>query len=106
MSNIVYRISCLLGQVLRPVPIGTNLGLFRLLFALLSGRLLASRGALFPALSDLGLCPAAVRRAEAALCYGRFDVGDLLLAWQQQIAHVKAAITKSGFGSSNGGRAQ
>jgi hypothetical protein len=85
MSSIVYRISCLLEQVVRPVPVGTNLGLFSLLFALLSGRLLASRGAVFPALADLGLCPAAVRRAEAALSYGRVDAADLLRAWHQQV---------------------
>lgn len=85
MSSIVYRISCLLAQVLSPVPLGTNLGVFSLLFALLSGRLLESRGALFPALADMGLCPAAVRRAEASLCYGRFQVSDLLASWQQQI---------------------
>ena len=57
MSAIVYRISCLLEQILDSVPIGTNLGLFSLLFALLSGRLLASHGAVFPALADLGLDP-------------------------------------------------
>ncbi len=67
MPNIVYRINTLLTIVLRRVPLGTNLGLISLLWALLSGRLLHSRGALFPALADLGLTDEAVRRASAAL---------------------------------------
>src|SRR5438132_7284455 len=52
MSTIVYRISVLLGAILVDVPVGTNLGLFWLLWALLSGRFLLSRGAIFPALAD------------------------------------------------------
>jgi len=44
MSTIVYRISVLLGAILIDVPVGTNLGLFWLLWALLSGRFLLSRG--------------------------------------------------------------
>ena len=34
MSTIVYRISVLLGAILADVPVGTNLGLFWLLWAL------------------------------------------------------------------------
>ncbi len=85
MSKIVYRIACLLEQVLLCVPVGTNLGLWHLFWVLLSGRLLLSRGALFPALWELGLCPAAVRRAQAALCYGRWQGSSLLLAWQRRV---------------------
>jgi hypothetical protein len=85
MSEIVYRICALLGQVLQPVPVGTNLGLFALLWALLSGRFLLSRGAVFPALSDLGLTPEAVRRSGAALGYGRFVPGELWEAWHKQV---------------------
>jgi len=83
MSEIVYRIARLLQRVLVSVPVGTNLGLYGLLWTLLSGRLLLSRGALFPALSDFGLNPAEVRRAEAALAYGRFDTAQLLANWQE-----------------------
>ena len=55
MSTIVYRISVLLGAILADVPVGTNLGLFWLLWALISGRFLLSRGAVFPALADGGI---------------------------------------------------
>ena len=85
MSSILYRINSLLSRVVADVPIGTNLGLFSLLWTLLSGRLLDSRGAIIPALADFGLCPAAVRRAWAALTYGCWQTARLLAAWQQLV---------------------
>lgn len=85
MSPLVYRICALLCQVLQSVPVGTNLGLFHLLWALLSGRFLLSRGAVFPALDALGLPPDTVRRAAAALTYGRFDPARLLRDWQRLV---------------------
>lgn len=86
MPTIVYRIAFLLCRVLRSVPLGTDLGLFHVLFALMSGRLLESRGAVFPALNDLGLPNDAVRRAQAALAYGRWKIADLVLAWNRCVA--------------------
>src|ERR671925_235740 len=67
MSTIVYRMSVLLSAILADVPVGTNLGLFWLLWALISGRFLLSRGAVFPALADGGLPADAVRRSGAAI---------------------------------------
>jgi len=83
MSTIVYRISTLLGVTLADVPIGTNLGVFWLLWALISGRFLLSRGAVFPALADGGLPADAVRRSGAALAYGRWAIEPLVSAWHQ-----------------------
>jgi len=97
MSAIVYRMARLLQRVLVSVPIGTNLGL---LCTLLSGRLLLSRGALFPALSDFGLNPAEVRRCEAALAYGRFDTDQLLADWLQCVLSEFPRTSDTGFGSS------
>jgi hypothetical protein len=85
MSTIVYRISLLLGAILADVPVGTNLGLFWLLWALLSGRFLLSRGAVFPALADGGLSADAVRRSGAALAYGRWAIVTLVRAWHQVV---------------------
>jgi hypothetical protein len=85
MSTIVYRISVLLGAILADVPVGTNLGLFWLLWALISGRFLLSRGAVFPALADGGLPADAVRRSSAALTYGRWTVQALLEAWHTRV---------------------
>jgi hypothetical protein len=85
MSTLVYRISVLLGAILADVPVGTNLGLFWLLWALISGRFLLSRGAVFPALADGGLAADAVRRSGAALAYGRWAIQPLVRAWQQVV---------------------
>jgi len=85
MSTIVYRISVLLGVILAEVPVGTNLGLFWLLWALISGRFLLSRGAVFPALADGGLPAEAVRRSGAALAYGRWAIQPLVRAWYQVV---------------------
>src|SRR5205823_2908866 len=85
MSTIVYRISVLLGVILADVPVGTNLGLFWLLWALISGRFLLSRGAVFPALADGGLPADAVRRSGAALAYGRWAIETLVQAWHQVV---------------------
>jgi hypothetical protein len=85
MSTIVYRISVLLGAILADVPVGPNLGLFWLLWALISGRFLLSRGAVFPALADGGLPADAVRRSGAALAYGRWAMQPLVRAWHQMV---------------------
>jgi hypothetical protein len=85
MSSILYRINHVLSGVVADVPLGTNLGLFHLLWTLLSGRLLQSRGAVIPALADFGLGAAAVRRAWAALAYGCWSIAQLLAAWQRVV---------------------
>src|SRR2546425_2988173 len=85
MSATVYRISVLLGAIVADVPVGTNLGVFWLLWALISGRFLLSRGAVIPALADGGLPADAVRRSGAALAYGRWAIETLVQAWQQVV---------------------
>jgi hypothetical protein len=89
MPAIVYRIIEVLSPIVMSLPIGTNLGLWQLLWTLLSGRLLAQRGALIPALAASGLPPAAVRRAWAALAYGAWNVTALLTAWQTVLQQEK-----------------
>lgn len=85
MSSLVYRICTLLTQVLADVPVGTNVGLAHVFLALLSGRFLAARGAMFPALDSLGLAPDAVRRANAAVGCGQWHTAALLARWQQVV---------------------
>jgi hypothetical protein len=99
MSPTVYRIATLLSTLLCRLPIGTNLAMVHLFWMLLSGRLLASRGALFPALAATGLAPDAVRRAWAALAYGRWEITPLVTSWQQMVeregywqAHTHAGL--------------
>jgi hypothetical protein len=95
MLAVVYRISDLLDQILGDVPVGTNLGLFHLLWALLSGRFLNARGAVFPALHDTGVSAPAVRRANNALAYGRWSFADLLARWQHVVKHEQRWVPNS-----------
>jgi len=85
MSDICYGISSLLCQILLGVPVGTNLGLFHLFCALLSGRFLTYRGAITPSLADLGLSEDAIRRSAAALANGRWKTGNLVTAWHKAV---------------------
>jgi hypothetical protein len=82
MPAIVYRIIEVLSVIVTELPIGTNLALVHLLWTVLSGRLLESRGAIIPALSASGLPTDAIRRAWAALAYGVWDVTKLLANFQ------------------------
>lgn len=86
MSPIVYRMNAVLSRVVQRVPVGTNLGLFHCLWMLLSGRLLLSRGAVIPGLAAFGLADEAVRRAWAALAYGKWCAAQLLDAWEHLLS--------------------
>ncbi len=81
MQEGVYRVLGLVSGLVVDVPIGTNLGLLHLFWMLLCGKLLLSRGALFPGLSAVGLSDAAVRRAWAALGRGSWTSQRLVKQW-------------------------
>ena len=85
MQETVYRVIEVLCGVVSAVPIGTNLGLVHLLWMLVSGRLLETRGAVIPGLSLVGLSEPAVRRAWAALGQGDWSSVELLGAWRAQV---------------------
>jgi hypothetical protein len=85
MSPSVYRINAVLSSLLHSLPVGTNLALFHLLWTVLSGRLLITRGAVIPALALARLPAEAVRRSWAALAYGRWEIGPLLASLEHQI---------------------
>ena len=77
----VYRVLTLLTRLVHRLPIGTNLGLFHVLWMLVRGELLASRGAVLPGLNAIGLSAAAVRRGWAALGQGAWTSAQLLGWW-------------------------
>jgi hypothetical protein len=59
----------------------TNLGLLHLVWMLVSGQVLATRGAVIPGLRACGLSRGAVRRASAAMEQGAWASGPLLTRW-------------------------
>jgi hypothetical protein len=75
----------LLCTLVAQFPIGTNLNLLHLLWMLVSGQLLESRGAVIPGLDRVGLSARAVHRAWAALGGGDWSVTRLLACWVQLV---------------------
>ncbi|GAC1458258.1 MAG: hypothetical protein PVSMB4_17890 [Ktedonobacterales bacterium] len=86
MPDAVYRMLTLLCSLVVALPVGTNLGMLHLLWMLVSGQLLATRGAIIPGLSACGLADRAVRRAWAALGQGDWTMEELLAQWRALVA--------------------
>jgi hypothetical protein len=85
MSDPVYRIYGVLNTLVRRIRVGTNLSVLHLLWALVSGRFLGSRGAVVTALASVGLSDKATRRSMAALSDGRWASESLITAWNELI---------------------
>ena len=81
MHEAVYRVLTVVSGLVVDAPVGTNLGLLHLFWMLLCGKLLLSRGAIFPGLSAIGLSDAAVRRAWVALGRGSWTSQRLVKQW-------------------------
>ena len=63
-----------IAAVVQTVPIGTNKALMHLLWVMLNGSFLRSRGAVFAALDRQGLTMQEVRRSWAALRSGKWEI--------------------------------
>jgi hypothetical protein len=74
-----------LAQLVQGQHLGTNLGLMLFLWMLVSGNLLESRGAIFPALQRMGLDKEESQRVWAAFAEGKWQISELLSQWQQQV---------------------
>ena len=70
-----------LAYVVKALPVGTNLAVLYLLWALVSGALLSSRGAIFPALLALGLTAQQIRRCSQAVHTGSWTSEALVARW-------------------------
>jgi hypothetical protein len=74
-----------LQAVVQGLPVGTNFALLQLMWVMLQGRLLASRGAIFPALTSSGLSWTVARRCWAAMRYGAWESSELIEAWSRYV---------------------
>jgi hypothetical protein len=74
-----------LNELLSGLPIGTNFAMLHVFWALLSGPLLNSREALFPALKAIGLEDSAVRRAWTAVGKGVWRIDVLINLWRKHV---------------------
>lgn len=75
----------LLEEVVQPVGVGTNLGLVPLLWTIMSGAFLVSRGALFPALPRAGFSAEQSPRAGQAWRQGVWSITPLLAAFRARV---------------------
>jgi hypothetical protein len=74
-----------LEHIVKPVPIGTNLALMHLLWAMLSGAFLRSRGAVFSALQMSGFTAPQIRRSAQALRCGAWGIAELVQRWRHYV---------------------
>ena len=87
MSIAITETIQALQLVLQTVPIGTNLALLHLLWSILNGSFLSSRGAIFPGMQLSRFSETETRRSWAALRHGVWRVEQLNRAWR---THVQA----------------
>lgn len=86
MLAAVERMITALDFVVQDTPIGTNISLLRLLWAMVNGSFLQSRGAVHSALSASNFADEEIKRGWSALRYGAWTSAGLLSAWQIKVA--------------------
>ena len=74
-----------LEQIVKFVPIGTNLALLQLMWAMITGSFLTSRGAIHSALANSGFEPGEIRRSWRALRRGQWNIHELIGNFRQQV---------------------
>ena len=74
-----------LQAVVQGLPVGTNFALLQLMWVMLQGRLLVSRGAIFSALTAAGFSWTVARRSWAAMRYGAWESSELIEAWGKYV---------------------
>jgi len=85
MPTAVQETITVLELIVQAVPVGTNLGLLYMLWAMLSGSFLSSRGAIFPALQANGFDEGQMRRSWSALRYGSWTIEKLIGWWRDYV---------------------
>ena len=85
MPIVIEQAIQALQATVEGVPVGTNLALLHLMWAILNGSFLGSRGAIFPALQASGFCEQEIRRSWQAMRYGAWNIGLLLEAWRAYV---------------------
>lgn len=86
MPTAVETTISVLAFIVQVAPIGTNVSLVRILWVMMNGSFLSSRGAIHPALSSNGFTEQEVRRSWSAVRYGSWTIDELLECWSLQVA--------------------
>lgn len=85
MSNAAQKTINVLEQVVKDVPVGTNLGLLQFLWAIVTGAFLSSRGAIFTALQSCGFGQAESYRSWQAMADGTWGIDQLVKNWRTYV---------------------
>jgi hypothetical protein len=85
MTTASQKTVQVLEQIVKVVPIGTNLALLQLMWAMITGSFLSSRGAIHSALSKTGFEPEEIRRSWRALRWGKWHIFELVQRFRQQV---------------------
>lgn len=78
MNTASKRTLHVIEQIVKSVPIGTNLALLQLIWAMINGSFLPARGAVHTALSFSGFNDQAIRRSWEALRHGVWRITELI----------------------------
>lgn len=85
MSTALYQTIQALEQVVKNLPVGTNLALLHLMWAIINGSFLKSRGAVHSALAEAGFNKEEIRRSWQALRHGTWSIGELIGQWRELV---------------------
>ena len=85
MTTASYKTVQVLEQIVKVVPVGTNLALLQLMWAMITGAFLSSRGAIHSALFKAGFEPEEIRRSWRALRWGKWHIYELVQRFRQQV---------------------
>lgn len=85
MEIAVKEIITAIVYILQDVPIGTNLGIARMLWSMVNGSFLVSRGAIHSGLNENGLERREISESWSALRYGSWQINNLLAYWQNYV---------------------
>jgi len=85
MSIAIEQTIQALQVILQGVPVGTNLALLQLLWSMVNGSFLTSRGAIFPAMKASGFTEEEIRRGWVAMRHGVWRIDELLSAWRNYV---------------------
>lgn len=79
MNKMIHAIE----YIAKPLNIGTNLAIVHLLFAMVCGKFIESRGAVHTALNLFGCSDQEIRRGSAALRTRKWTIDELIQRWQE-----------------------
>ena len=85
MSTASEKTIQALEQVVKGLPMGTNLALLHLIWSMITGSFLSSRGAIFGALKQAGFSRQESQRSWQAMRSGSWSIGKLVENWRKYV---------------------